>query len=154
MDEQVRTKFLGDLGKYLLTWHLRSKFGINVSLVKVEGIDLLCRDEEGVLFPKGMYMAIGVRTRERVKDKADETVKVDWDKIEEASKKWNAIPYFAYIRIAPENGDATFFLFPISKAKTYGKKFNMRMVAQGLSNILFKIMFEPYPQLRDWRVTN
>jgi len=154
MSEQVRTKFLGDLGEYLLTWHLRSKFGINVSLVKVEGIDLLCRDEKGVLFPKGEYVAVSVRTRERSKDKTRESVNVDWDRIERASERWDAKPYFAYIRIVPENGEITFFLLPVSKARTYGKNFNVRKAEYDPSNILFKMVFKPYPRLKDWRIAN
>ena len=150
MSEQVRTKFLGDLGEYLLTWHLRSKFGINVSLVKAEGIDLLCRDEKGVLFPKGKYVAVSVRTRERRKDKISESVIVDWNRIEKASERWGAEPYFAYVRIVPEKGRITFFLLPVSKARTYGKNFNVRKAEQEPSNVLFEMEFRPYPKLEDW----
>ena len=53
MSEQVKSKFLGDLGEYLLVWHLRSRYGVNASLAKTEGIDLLCRDEVEAVFPKG-----------------------------------------------------------------------------------------------------
>jgi len=150
MSEQVRTTFLGDFGEYLLAWYLRSRFGINVSLVKGKGIDLLCRDEKGVLFPKGEYVAVGVRTRERRKDKIHETVNVKWDKIEKASEKWGAKPYLAYIRIVPENGDITFFLLPLSKARTYGKNFNVGKAEHEPSNILFKMEFEPFKRLPGW----
>lgn len=154
MSEQVRTKFLGDFGEYLLTWHLRSKYGINASLVKGEGIDLLSRDEEGALFPKGEYIAISVKTRERRKDTTRDYVNVDWDKIEKASERWKAKPYFAYIRIVPESGLITFFLLSVSKARSYSKNFSVTKAEQEPSNILFKMEFKGYARLRDWRIAN
>ncbi len=154
MSEQFKSKFLGDLGEYLLTWHLRSKFGINASLVKGEGIDLLCRDEKGTIFPKGEYIAISIKTRERRKDTISDYVNVDWNKIEKASKRWRAKPYFAYIRIVPEIGLITFFLLPVSKARKYSKNFSVRKAKQEPSNILFEMEFKGYPRLRDWRSIN
>ena len=152
MKEQVRTKFLGDFGEYLLAWHLRSKYGINARLVKGEGIDLLCRDEDGVLFPKGQYVAISVKTRERREDRIHESVNADWDKIEKASERWGAKPYFAYIRIAPESGLITFFLLPVSEARTYGKNFNVKKTELELLNILFEMKFNGYRHLREWTI--
>lgn len=151
MSEQIKSKFLGDFGEYLLTWHLRSKFGINVGLVKGEGIDLLCRDEEGALFPKGELIAISVKTRERRKDKVRDTVDANWDKIERASDRWKAKPYFAFIRITPEEGDITFFLLPVPKARGYGIEFSVAKAEKEPSNVRFKMQFEGYPRLKDWR---
>lgn len=156
MTEQVRTKFLGDFGEYLLTWYLRSRFGINVGVVKGEGIDLLCSDEQGrsKRFPKGKLIAISVKTRERRKDLARKYVNVDWGKIEKTSKKWKAKPYFAYIRIVPEIGQIRFFLLSVSKAKNYSKNFSVAKAEKEDSNILFTMNFDSYPRLEDWRITN
>jgi len=152
MNEQVKRIFLGDFGEILLTWHLRSKFGINVSLVKSKGIDLLCRDEKGVVFPRGKLIAISVKTRERNRNGIRSSVNEKWDKIEEASKKWKAIPYFAYVRIAPENGLVTIFLLSVSKARHYktNSGFSVAKTEKEPSNALFEMKFNSYPRLRDW----
>ena len=150
MSEQIKTKFLGDFGEYLLTWHLRSKFGINASVVKGEGIDLLCIDKDGILFPKGRHIAISIKTRERRKDLIKEYVNVDWDKIETASKTWEAEPYFAYIRIVPDKGLITFFLLPVCKARTYAKNFSVRTAEKDPSNIIFEMQFERYSRRKNW----
>ena len=151
MNEQIKSKFLGDIGEYLLTWHLRSKFGVNASLIKSEGIDLLCRDEEGTIFPKGELIAISVKTRERRKDLASKYVNSDWEKIERASGNWKAKPYFAYVRIVPENGHITLFLLPVSKARSYSKNFSVAKAEKDKSNVLFKMQFENYQRLKNWR---
>ncbi|MEM3479190.1 MAG: hypothetical protein QW702_02265 [Candidatus Bathyarchaeia archaeon] len=104
MSEQTRTKLLGDFGEYLLAWFLRSRFGVNLSLVKTEGVDLLCVDKDGALFPKDRNIAISVRTRERIKERVLDNVNADWSKIEGAAERWNAEPYFAYVRITPRMG--------------------------------------------------
>lgn len=152
MSEQIKSKFLGDFGEYLLTWHLRSKFGINASLVKGQGIDLLCRDEEGRKFPKGRLIAISVKTRERRKDTIRDYVNVDWNKVEINSDRWKALPYFAYVRIVPETGCITFFLLPVSKASKYSKNFSVAKAEKDPSNVIFEMQFEGYPRLDDWRL--
>ena len=154
MSEQFRTQFLGDFGEYLLTWDLRSKYGINVSLVKIEGIDLLCRDEEGILFPKGEYVAISVKTRERRKDRIKESVTVNWDKIEKASLKWDAKPYISYIRIVAEGGIITFFLVPLSRARTYGKNFSVNRAEKEAKDMIFEMNFKGYSWLKDWEISH
>ncbi|MCP8313506.1 MAG: hypothetical protein H3Z53_03925 [archaeon] len=144
MTEQIRTKFLGDLGEYLLTWYLRSKFGINVSLVKAEGIDLLCLDQGGHFFPKGEHVAISVKTRERKERFFHSSVKSGMDKVVEASKRWKARPYFAYVRITPEKGLITCFLQPIPEAMTHYKSYNPKKAERDRSNILFEMKFNDF----------
>ncbi|MEM3716518.1 MAG: hypothetical protein QW145_05095 [Candidatus Bathyarchaeia archaeon] len=144
MSEQTRTKLLGDFGEYLLAWLLRSRFGVNLSLVKTEGVDLLCVDKDGALFPKNENIAISVRTRERTKERVLDNVNADWSKIEDAAERWNAKPYFAYVRITPENGEIKVFLLPVTKAKTYGRNFNVKKAELDPSNILFEMKFEQY----------
>ena len=152
MSEQVRTKFLGDFGEYLLTWYLRSRFGITVGLVKQEGIDLICFDERGRLFPKGSTTVIAVRTRERREYNFYNYVNVKWEKIEEASRRWmSAEPYFAYVRIAPEKGLITCFLQAVSKAKTYGKYYYPKKAEPDSSSILFEMKFNEYTPSKDWK---
>lgn len=151
MSEQIKSKLLGDFGEYLLTWHLRSKYGISASLVKTEGIDLLCRDEREDVFPKGELVAVSVKTRERRKDLARTYVNVDWDKIERAARdRWNAKPYFAYVRIVPKNGCITVFLIPVPKAKEYSKNFSVAKAEKDKTNILFRMQFDSYPRLDNW----
>lgn len=154
MSEQIKSKFLGDFGEYLLTWHLRSKFGITASLVKTEGIDLLYRDEEGKVFPegkKGKVIAVSIKTRERRKDLARKYVNVDWDKIDEASKRWDAIPYFAYVRIVPDNGRITFFLLPVDIARKYSQNFSVAKAENDKeSNVLFEMQFTGYERRENW----
>jgi len=150
MSEQIHSIFLGDFGEYLLTWHLRSKYGVIASPMKTQGIDLLCRDETGKLFPAGRYIAISIKTRERKKQRARDYVNVDWEKIKEASKRWDALPYYAYIRIIPELGTISFYLLAVGKAETYSKNFNVRKAESDPTNLLFEMSFNPYPRLDNW----
>ena len=153
MSEQIKSKFLGDFGEYLLTWHLRSKFGITASLVKTEGIDLLCRDEEGKVFPegkKGKLIAVSIKTRERRKDLAHKYVNVAWDKIKKASDKWKAEPYFAYVRIVPDKGCITFFLLPFDTAKN-SKNFSVVKAEKEKSkDFPFYMRFRDYKRRDNW----
>jgi len=130
---------------------LVSRFGVNVSLTKAEGVDLLCIDQEGRILPKGKNVVINVRTRERAKDKVYETVNADWDEIQEVSKNWNADPYFAYIRIVPEEGLITCFLQPVSKARAYGKNYNPKKAEQDASSKLFEMKFESFTRIKNWK---
>lgn len=153
MGEQVKSKFLGDLGEYLLTWHLRSKYGVNAGLAKSEGIDLLCRDEKGAVFPEGELIAVSIKTRERRKNTIRDYVNVDWGKIEKASRRWKAKPWFAFLRITPEEGNITYFLLPVSKAKNYSKNFSVAKAEKDKSNVLFNMKFDSYPRLNNWTPT-
>jgi len=151
MKEQVRKIFLGDFGEYLLTFFLRSKYGIEVALVKSEGIDLLCIDNEGRLLPKRKLVAISVKTRERKKN-INESVNQKWEALEEASKKWNAEPYFAYVRIAPIYGKIDIFLLPLDKAKKYSSKnFNVNKAEKDKDNCVFKLSSDSYMPVEGWR---
>ena len=149
MSEQGKSAFLGNFGETLFTWHLRSKFQINVAIVKGKGIDLLCIDNEGKLFPKNQNIGISVKTRARKKEKVFESVTIDWEKIKDASRVWGATPYFAYIRIVPECGSITFFLFEVSKAELWGKQFSV-VKAEKNTKALFEMCFEPYQLFSDW----
>ncbi|MEM2703745.1 MAG: hypothetical protein QXR45_11360 [Candidatus Bathyarchaeia archaeon] len=50
---------------------------VNLSLVKTEGVDLLCVDKDGALFPKDENIAISVRTRGRTKERVLDNVNAD-----------------------------------------------------------------------------
>ena len=154
MSEQHRTAFLGSLGENIVAWHLRSKYGIQTSIIKGKGIDLLCIDKEGKLFPKNRHIAISVKTRARSKEKNSLSVTLDWSKINEFSNVWNALPYLAYVRICPENGCITLFLVKVSEAEQWGKLFNVtKAEAEENSKILFEMKFEPFAFLVDWENT-
>ena len=96
---------------------------------------------------------MSVKTRERRKDTIRDYVNVDWDKIEKASKRWKAKPWFAFLRITPEEGNITFFLFPVSKAKNYAKNFSVAKAEKDRTNVLFKMKFDSYPRLDNWTPT-
>ena len=144
MSEQTRSKLLGDFGEYLLAWFLRSKFAIETSLVKSEGIDILCRDNKGVLLPEKAIVAISVRTRERNDSNSRKPVDADWSAMEKASDAWGAIAYFAHVLVYPKDGSITLFLLPVSKARSYGKEFSVVKAEKESSNIILKSKFEPY----------
>ena len=152
MSEQNRASFLGNLGENIVAWLLRSKYGIQTAIVKGKGIDLLCIDKEGNLFPKNQHIAISVKTRARSEAKNLENVISDWSKINEASKVWHALPYFAYVRICPEKGCITLFLVEVSEVEQWGKTFNVTK-AEESSKAIFQMNFSPYPFLVDWENT-
>ena len=152
MSEQTRTAFLGNLGENIVAWLLRSKYGIQTSIVKSKGIDLLCVDSEGKLFPKNEHVAISVKTRARSKDKTRESVTLNWANIKESSKRWDSLPYLAYVRICPENGCLTLFLVEVTEAEQWGKLFNV-VKAEESSKAIFQMNFAPYPFLKDWENT-
>jgi hypothetical protein len=147
MSEQIRTIFLGNLGEYLVAWLLRSKYGIQTSIVKGKGIDILCVDKESKVFPKNEHIAISVKTRARNKENERDPVTLNWDEIKEGAKSWNALPYIAYVRICSEKGYIEVFLVEVSEAEKWGKQFN---VPKAAPNLLFKMDFTPYSFLSDW----
>ncbi|MEM2960341.1 MAG: hypothetical protein QXU67_01910 [Candidatus Bathyarchaeia archaeon] len=105
------------LGFGLRSWHVtinveaKPRRMVDVGEIKVKADGEWCY----------MWAAIDVDTHERTKDKVLDYVKMDWNKIEEAAKNWDAEPYFAYIRIVPENREITFFLLPVSKGGNMAK---------------------------------
>lgn len=149
MSEQGKPIFLGNFGEILLTWHLRSKFKINVAIVKGKGIDLLCKDNEGMLLPKNQNIGISVKTRARKKENNLESVNIEWEKIKSACSSWGAIPYFSYIRIVPEYGTITFYLLEVSKAEQWGKQFHVTKAEKSIKP-LFEMKFDQYTVLSDW----
>ncbi|MGH9923537.1 MAG: hypothetical protein ACRD38_12370, partial [Nitrososphaerales archaeon] len=104
------------------------------------------RDTTGNLFNNGAYVAISVKTRQRNKDNFNDHVRIEWDKLEEKSKTWNAIPYIAYVRIAPDVGILTCFLTSLKEARIYGKgdTFNVRRAEKDQDNVLFELNFIKY----------
>lgn len=149
MSEQTKSAFLGDFGEYLVAWHLRSRYGVETIIYKGNGFDILCNDREGklpLLLPTNQPAAISVKTRARG-DNIDESVTADFQKTIEAAKAWNAIPYFAYVRICTKNGTIALFLLSVSKAQRYGKKFNVKKV--GENSKIFEMNFKQYQDF--WR---
>ncbi|MGA3061310.1 MAG: hypothetical protein ABSD92_13225 [Candidatus Bathyarchaeia archaeon] len=150
MSEQIKNTFLGDLGEQLLIWHLRSKYKINVAIVKGKGIDLLCKDTEGKLFSeKNQNIGISVKTRCRKKEKTSDTIIVEWQSTKNACSQWEAVPYVSYVRVIPESGTITVFLLKLSEAEKWGKRFNVRKAEENNTK-LFEMKFEPYDRYTDW----
>lgn len=150
MSEQTRTKLLGDLGEYLVAWYLRSRYNLEVSLSKSEGIDILVSDSEGRFFDSRDIAAINVKTRERNSKNFDDSVNIEWDKLEEKARRWKATPFIAYVRIAPDVGKITCYLTSLTKARKYskGNNFNVRRADKDQGNILFTMNFPSYRKIR------
>lgn len=147
MSEQTRTKLLGDFGEYMITWYLRSRYGVDANIVKSEGIDILATGNAKPFFDNESIVAISVKTRERGIKNFKESVIVDWDKILEKARKWNAIPFIAYLRIAPDKGMITCYLTSVKKARTYSKGNVFNVNNADKNNILFEMNLDPYKKI-------
>lgn len=149
MSEQTRTKLLGDFGEYVVAWYLRSRYGVDAHIVKSEGIDILATGNAKPFFDNRAIVAISVKTRQRSSKGFKESVNADWNKIRKKARKWNAVPFIAYLRIAPDKGKITCYLTPVEKAITYSKGdvFNVNRAEKDRGNILFEMNFVPYRKI-------
>ena len=144
MSEQTRTKLLGDFGEYMIAWYLRSRFGVDANIVKSEGIDILATGNAKPFFDNKSIVAISVKTRERGIKNFKESVNVEWEKVLDKARKWNAIPFIAYLRIAPEKGKITCYLTSVEKARKYSKGNVFNQNHADRNDILFEMNLEPY----------
>ena len=141
--EHIRTRIIGDLGEYLVAWYLQSELNVEVSMSKSEGIDILARGNAAHFFNDGTNVAVSVKTRQRHRENYDDSVRIEWEKLEEKANRWSAIPFIAYVRLAPKLGLVTCYLTSAEQAKRYCKSnsFNVRLAQLDQRNILFSLTF-------------